>query len=275
MPLITVDPDKCKRDGICVSECPRWIIEIKEKEGFPEPIERAEEYCIRCGHCVAVCPHGAVALNSMTPEQCAPVLREYLPDFLQLDHFLRCRRSIRTYKAEPVDRDTLARLVETASYAPSGRNLQPAHWLVVERKEDVRRLAGLVVDWLRLMIKKEPLIAETFHFDRAVNEWENGRDRVLRGAPHLFVAHGQPSGFPVAQTACIIALTHLELAAFSAGLGACWAGYFTPAANSFSPLKEALALPEEHQTFGAMMVGRAKYRYQRVPLRNVPNIEWR
>ncbi|MCG6879278.1 MAG: 4Fe-4S binding protein [Deltaproteobacteria bacterium] len=25
MPLFTIDPDKCNRDGICVSECPNTI----------------------------------------------------------------------------------------------------------------------------------------------------------------------------------------------------------------------------------------------------------
>jgi len=36
-----------------------------------------------------------------------------------------------------------------------------------------------------------------------------------------------------------------------------------------------LALPEGHVPFGAMMVGRPKYRYQRLPLRNEPQITWR
>ena len=274
MPLFTVDPEKCKRDGICVSECPVRVIEIKGEKGVPQPIEGAEEYCINCGHCVAVCPHGALALNTMKPEQCAPVRRRYLPDFDRVDHFLRCRRSIRTYKEEPVDRETLTKLVETARYAPSGHNLQPVHWLVIERKEDVHRLGGIIVDWLRLMIQKQPQIAESLHFDRVVSAWENGLDRILRGAPHLIVAHGSPA-VRLAQSACIIALSYLELAAFAAGLGACWAGYFTTAASSYEPLRKILALPDGHQTFGAMMVGHAKYAYHRVPLRNKPNIEWR
>lgn len=274
MRLFTVDPEKCKRDGICVSECPVQVIEIKAKNRVPEPIEGAEEYCLNCGHCVAVCPRGAIALSTMKPEQCAPVRRRYFPDFDRVDHFLRSRRSIRTYREEPVDRETLARLVQTASYAPSGHNFQPVHWLVIERKEDVHRLAGLVVDWLRLMIEKQPQIADTFHYDRTVEAWEKGQDRVLRGAPHLIVAHGS-SAVLLAQSACIIALSYLEIAAFAAGLGACWAGYFNAAANNYPPLQKALSLPEGHQIFGAMMVGHAKYRYHRVPLRNAPNVEWR
>jgi nitroreductase len=65
----------------------------------------------------------------------------------------------------------------------------------------------------------------------------------------------------MALAACIIALTYLELAVTSFGLGACWAGYFSAAANMGPPMKKALGLPEEHNSFGAMMVGYPKYKY--------------
>jgi len=96
---------------------------------------------------------------------------------------------------------------------------------------------------------------------------------VLRGAPQLIIAHGQ--ALPPTQTACVIALTYLELAAFAQGLGACWAGYFNAAATFYPPMQQALALPEGHQSFGAMMVGYPKFQYHRLPLRNEAKITWR
>jgi len=65
------------------------------------------------------------------------------------------------------------------------------------------------------------------------------------------------------------------LAAPSLGLGTCWAGYFTAAANFYPPLQEALALPQGHLPYGAAMVGYPKYGYQRMPPRNKPEITWR
>ena len=65
------------------------------------------------------------------------------------------------------------------------------------------------------------------------------------------------------------------MAAPSFGLGTCWAGFFQFAATFWPPLKEALQLPEDHASFGAMMVGYPKYRYQRLPLRNDAQITWR
>lgn len=210
----------------------------------------------------------------MTPGRCDPIRKDLIPGPEHIDHFLRSRRSIRSYRDKPLDRETLLSLIRTAAYAPSGHNLQPVHWLVVEDRDEVKRLAGIVIEWMGFMIENQPEIAGSMHFDRVVAAWENGLDRVLRDAPHLIVAHGR-ADLPAAQTACVVALTYLELAAYSRGLGACWAGYFNGAATFYRPMQEALALPVGHQSFGAMMLGQAKYKYRRIPLRNEPQIEWR
>jgi len=272
--LFIVDPDKCKRDGICVSDCPAQIIELKDQRSFPALIPGGAELCINCGHCVAVCPHGAMSLKTMASEQCSPLDKAMLPTQQQVDHFLRSRRSVRVYKDKPVDREILASLIDLARYAPSGHNSQPVHWLVIQERAEMKRFAGIVVDWMRLMVANNSPIAQAFHFERPIEAWENGIDRILRGAPHLVVAHG-PSALPASQPACIIALTYLELAANSFGLGGCWAGYFNTAANFHKPLQDALSLPEGHQCFGAMMVGYPRNRYHRLPLRNQAKIEWR
>lgn len=272
--FLIVDPDKCKRDGICVSDCPAQIIQLKDERSLPELVPGGAEHCINCGHCVAVCPHEAISLKTMTSEQCPPLDRAIFPTQRQMDHFLRSRRSIRVYKDKPVDREILASLIDVARYAPSGHNSQPVHWLVIQERTEIKRLSGIVIDWMRFMIETKRPFALDMHFDRVVQAWENEVDRVLRDAPHLIVAHG-PSGLPHVQTACIIALAHLELAAYSFGLGACWAGYFNTAANFHKPLQQALSLPEGHQCYGGMMIGYAMNKYYRFPLRNEAKIEWR
>jgi len=37
----------------------------QEERELSIPVEKAEEICIRCGHCVAVCPHSALSLKNM------------------------------------------------------------------------------------------------------------------------------------------------------------------------------------------------------------------
>jgi nitroreductase/NAD-dependent dihydropyrimidine dehydrogenase PreA subunit len=274
MSLFTVDQKECRQDGLCVAECPASLIEIIEKGGFPTPIAGAEERCINCGHCVSICPHEALSLKKMSPKDCLPVRKELLLSPEHCEHFLRSRRSIRNYKEKRVSRDLLQKLIETARYAPTGHNSQPVHWLVIEDPTEVRRLGGLVADWMRSLLAERAEYALSMHMDRVVDSWDKGNDRILRSAPHLAVAHGL-STMPMFQSSCFIALTYLELAAPSLGLGTCWAGYFTAAVNSYPPLQKALALPQGHQIIGAAMIGYPKYSYQRMPPRNKPEITWR
>lgn len=274
MSLFTIDNTKCKRDGVCAEECPMGIIAFSGGDALPSPVPGADKLCINCGHCVAVCPHGAFSLESMKIEDCPPVQSELLPGPEQVKHFLVSRRSVRTYKNQPVERAVLAKLIDTARYAPSGHNMQPVHWLVIEDPNEVKGLSALVVDWMRFVIKERPKIAQAMHMDRVVGSWEKGEDRITRGAPHVIVAYGVENQ-PVAQSACTIALTYLELATYSLGLGACWAGYFSAAAALYPPMAQALALPEGHQCYGAMMIGYPKHRYHRVPTRKEPAVTWR
>ncbi|MFZ5597382.1 MAG: nitroreductase family protein [Bacillota bacterium] len=271
MSLFTVDQGKCKKDGICASECPIKILRLGE-EGFPMML--AEAFCIRCGHCVSVCPQGAITLKGMKPEDLTGVQDSLLPSPEQVAHFLSSRRSIRTYKDKAVDRETLEKVIGIANYAPSGHNMQPVEWLVVENRDEVKRLSGIVVDWMRYMIKEKPEMAKPLHMDMVVAGWDMGMDIITRGAPHVVLAHGSKKN-PTSRDACTIALTYLELASYSLGLGGCWAGYLGIAAAVFPPMIQALGLPEGNQVYGAMMLGYPKFKYHRIPTRKTPVVTWR
>ncbi len=274
MTLIQVDPDKCLRDGICAAVCPAQIISFSKEDGkLPVLIDNAEKLCIRCGHCVAVCPEGALAHESMGPTDCPPVREEFHVGDEIMEHLLRSRRSIRVYRDKPVPKQVLERLIDMARYAPSGSNMQPVQWLVILEPEKVQELGAMVVDWMKQLIGEKSPLADLLRFDRVVASWQEGKDRVLRGAPHLVIAHA-PGRERTAAAACTIALSYLELAAGSLSLGTCWAGYFTTAAGSWPPLAEALAMPDDHSVFGAMMVGYPRFPYRRLPLRNPARITW-
>lgn len=210
----------------------------------------------------------------MSVDQCTPINKDYQLSVKQCEHFLRSRRSIRVYKNKPVEREQLARLIEIARYAPSGQNAQNAQWLVIGDWDELKRLKEMVIDWMRHAIANTPDLAAALFLEKTVQRWEAGADVILRNAPALIVAHGHQKDRSAPVT-CTIALTYLELAATSMGLGGCWAGYFNIAANHFPPMMEALGLPEDHQSMGAMMVGWPKFKYQRLPTRKPPKITWR
>jgi len=271
----SADCDKCNFCGMCVAECSPRIIEMEGPQSLPFMIEDGEERCRKCGHCVAVCPTAAVSIDIMKAEECAPLSRELLPTAEQVELLLKSRRSVRSYEDKSVLPETLQKLIDIARYAPSGHNTQPVRWLIVEDSKETRRLAGLVAEWMRSIVEANPQGAADWGFDRLVDAWNRGEDMILRGAPHIVVAHADEMYGPLGETACVIAITYLELAAYSLDLGACWAGYFQVACVAYPPLTEALELPQGHHVYAAMMVGYPRYKFSRIPLRNEPEISWR
>lgn len=273
MNLINIDEKTCNSDGICAAVCPAALISIKKGE-FPEPIAGAEEICIRCGHCVASCPTASLSHLFVPVEKCLAIRDDLKITFEQCGQFLKSRRSIRTYRDKPVPREDIQRLIDVAAYAPSGHNTRLNKWLVIDSRDELKRLSGIVIDWMRFMLDGMREFAVSIHMDRAVERWEAGKDVILRNAPTVAIAYDDVKN-PMAASSCTIALTYLELAAHGMGLGACWAGYFNSAAVLFPPMKEALGLPDSDQCYGSMMIGYPKFDYYRLPVRKQPDISWR
>ncbi|MFZ3207772.1 MAG: nitroreductase family protein, partial [Geobacteraceae bacterium] len=175
---IIVDEKKCKHDGICVAVCPMRIIEQKDTASVPTLVAEVEDLCIKCGHCVAICPHGALSLSEMKTEECPPVRAELMPGGEQVTYMLRSRRSIRVYRDKGVERDKLVTLIDMAHYAPTGTNSQQVQWLVINSKEQLHKLAEIVIDMLRHLIKEGHPLATAYRLDRSVAAWEAGLDPV-------------------------------------------------------------------------------------------------
>jgi nitroreductase/NAD-dependent dihydropyrimidine dehydrogenase PreA subunit len=273
MDIFEVNQETCIQDGICAAVCPAGLIEFK-KGGYPKPVPEAEEVCIRCGHCVAACPTASLTHRAMSVEKCI-----HLQDRLKLtpeqcEQFFKSRRSVRVYKKKHVKKKDIERLIDIARYAPTGHNSQCVEWIVLADRDELHRLAEITIDWMRWVIKETPELAKERHLDLVIKRWEGGTDTILRDAPAVIMANAEKD-IRLASTGCVIALTHLELAAAGMGMGCCWAGLFFEAATTFPPMMEALSFPDGHECYGAMMVGYPKYSYHRMPVRKDTKITWR
>ena len=266
MSLVTISHENCRKDGSCRAVCPLDLFTLDE-EGFPDFREGADTSCIACGHCVAVCPNDAVR-HEMISHKDSPLIdytMEVHPDALV--QLLKCRRSIREFRQEPVPEETIKSLIDATRWAPTAVNRQPVRWLVVRNSSEMNRLAGLVVDWLRQA-------AGASRYSLFIDHWEQGRDMILRGAPHLVVTFAQ-NDWKWSQVDCTIALANFEIAAVAHGIGTCWAGLLTSAVREHAPLRETLGIPDGHDVYGAMMFGLPKYKYRRIPQRHEASVEWR
>ena len=132
---------------------------------------------------------------------------------------IRTRRSVRSYKPDPIPEEVLKRILEAARIAPSGSNRQPWKFILVKDEE----------------LKKK--VAECCHGQMFIAE-----------APIVIVAcgyniHYNRGGYMGDLSMLVdvsIAMTHLILAARAEGLGTCWIGAFDNEC-----LKKLLKIPED------------------------------
>jgi nitroreductase/NAD-dependent dihydropyrimidine dehydrogenase PreA subunit len=274
MTMLNIDQSKCQKDGLCVLECPIKIIQMQD-ESFPEMVPGGEDRCFVCGHCVAVCPQGALSHEGVPIEDCPSIPPEMVINERQAVQLLRSRRSIRVYQDKPVEKEKLQKLIEIARYAPTGSNTQMVEWVVCNDKQKVHDLAGLTADWMRDILEKDPDNAPypAEGLRRFLGAWDAGIDTVLRDAPALVMAMA-PENVGNGIVDPTIALTYFELAAPTLGLGTCWAGLLVRGLRNWPPLREAMGLSDRYPFYYPMMVGYPKLKYHRLPERKPPKMTW-
>ena len=62
---------------------------------------------------------------------------------MEMIDIIRKRRTIRSFTQTPIEREKLDMMIEAARLAPSGANLQPLKYIVVDSKEGCEKLFPL------------------------------------------------------------------------------------------------------------------------------------
>ena len=255
--MIQIDHERCIRCGLCAKVCP--LLCFRLEDGMMQT--RHEEYCMRCGQCTAVCPSAAVSLEGAPADS----LRELKPflSFEDFDNLARGRRSVRAFKDAAVPHAALLRALDCARYAPTGKNFENVTWLVIEGKARLRKIADAVVDFSR----EDPRMAGV------VRAHDAGRDPIFRDAPCAVFALAD-SNYDFSTCNCDIAVSYLELALPTLGLGACWAGLAMRAAIASPEVRTVFGAPEGLTPFAGLMVGLPELKYRRIPARRELRVTW-
>ena len=138
---------------------------------------------------------------------------------MKFEKVLTKRRSIRKYKDTPISKEQIVTILEAARIAPSAGHRQPWHFIVVEKKETIQKLA------------KSAWAAE---------------------APVMIVGLADHVASP---SRCLndlgIALEHIVLAATNLGLGTCWMGQ----TGREEMIKDLLHIPENFTVIAVVPLG--------------------
>ncbi len=61
-----IDADRCKGCGLCVTICPKKVLEISERvntKGYFPAFQARPEDCIKCALCCTMCPDVAITIT--------------------------------------------------------------------------------------------------------------------------------------------------------------------------------------------------------------------
>ncbi|SMO72978.1 Nitroreductase [Saccharicrinis carchari] len=256
-----INKDKCTQCGICSQECPTLIID--GKKGIPEIKEGKEKNCIKCQHCLAVCPTAALSIWGKDPDDSIPVNGE-IPNSKSLERLMKTRRSIRKFKKEELSKKLVLALLETAAYAPTGHNKNQVLLSVTEDREGLAKVRSLVYDAIKKAKDANTLPPAMAMFGNFQNLWnEKGIDVLFRDAPHFIIASA-PKAIASSMADCVISLSYFELLANTHGIGTLWNGFLKTVFDHIAPeLKEAMGIPEDHAIGYMVIFGKPAVKFAR------------
>jgi len=144
---------------------------------------------------------------------------------------MKGRQSIRKFRKDPIPRDHILRMVEAATWAPTAGNAQNFRFVVVQDRETLARMRGIVDEIVgRVTGKEVPKDKVTYHnlfaaapaavcvvgspyesmTDKALREKDPERHKVRR-----FQVNAGLQGVAAG-------IAQLLLAAYALGYGTCW-----------------------------------------------------
>jgi nitroreductase len=138
---------------------------------------------------------------------------------LKFGEVLDKRRSIRKYKDAPIPKEKIIKILEAARIAPSAGHRQPWHFIVVENKDTIKKLAK------REWAAEAPVMIVGLADQVASQNW-----------------WGNDLG---------IALEHIVLAATNLGLGTCWMGQ----TGRHELIKNLLDIPDNLTVIAVIPIG--------------------
>ncbi len=253
----SVDGNKCIHCGLCEKDCIAKIIKYNENQ---IPFVSNPEKCIKCQHCLAICPVGAISILEKNPDESDKIYSQN-PDMIL--NLIKSRRSIRQFKKEDVNSETMHKLKDMLAWTPTGCNYHKLHISFIENLEVMNEFRDYVNNKLINALTKSPIKAVTEKFSNYTNALVRGDDVIFRGAPHLIVVSNSVSA-PCLQEDGIIALSYFELYAQSLGLGTCWCGFATMCLKLFPELCEYLKIPEGYKPCYTMLFGEKSINYSRI-----------
>ena len=197
---------------------------------------------------------------------------------------IKTRRSVRSYKTDPVPRDVIETIIDAGNWAPTGHNLQRWRFVVVKDKEFRRKLIEATLPTWKSVIgswtdSKDDQFREyltglgtrclgwpSLSYEETVAQLVELEDGMYWSAPVVIFVIG------TAPQECAMVCQNVMLAATSLGLGNCIVGFGAQVTGN-AEIVEALELKENERIFGPIVVGHSEI-YPEPPRKKEPVVKW-
>lgn len=263
--MVNINESLCIGCGKCVKDCVAQRITLKDKKAA------VTGECILCGHCVSVCPYGAVSI----PEYDMDDIENYNRENFKLSsetllHSIKFRRSIRDYIQKPVEQEKLEHILQAGRYTATAKNNQDCHFIFVQKELDA--LKNMVWDYIDSFsarkakeIPKEMLLYLSFSRRRRSDAAD---DYLFRNAPVvIFITSDW-------QLDAGLAAQNMELMAIAQELGVLYNGYLARIADANEELKSWLGITGK-TIKACMLLGYPNVTYERTAPRKTAQVVWK
>ncbi|MFV0365515.1 MAG: nitroreductase family protein [Mangrovibacterium sp.] len=265
-----VNTERCTQCGLCAKDCPVLIIDGKTK--YPEIKAGKEQNCLKCQHCLAICPSAAISILGKQPENSISTFIPN-PESVNLGKLIQTRRSVRNFKSENIAPELIEELIHVASHAPTAKNENAVQFTVVDNSDEMAELSTATYQHINQAATSGQLAEKASHLANFAKVWDaKGINVIYRNAPHLLIFSAPVENTqPVAD--CCIAASYFELLANSHNIATLWNGFALQAFEGTSPkLKEKLGIPSNHVIAAVLSFGKAAVKYARSVQNDNPKI---
>lgn len=259
--LFEVDGSRCVKCGACVRDCAFRALRTGD-DGLPRLA--APERCMRCQHCLAICPAGAVTLDGKRPEDSVPTKGLALPGADAVANWMVTRRSVRNFKAEDVDRTVLDRVLRVLGNTPTGCNARALTFTCMPDRESMDRFRREFIHVIERHRDGTKLLPRWLAI-AAIKLRRGGEDVFFRGAPGMLIVSSDESAPSVTtpREDATIACSNFELLANANGIATCWCGFLSLVQREVPEILENTIGIRRTSPFYAMLFGKAAVRYAR------------
>lgn len=179
------------------------------------------------------------------------------------------RRSTRSFSDQPVSDEMLEQLLEAGRYAPSGGNSQTTHFIVIENREVLQKLAELVQ---QEFAKMEVTPGMYRSMASSITRSKAGGYVFHYNAPVLILTANQ-ADYSNNIADCSCALENMMIMGNALDLGTCWINQLKWLNENevITEYLRRLGLEENEKVWAALAVGYPQNELNRTPLPRTGN----